>query len=81
MKNTLWVDKYRPKTVSEYVFRDDSLKQQVENWISQKTIPQLLLAGPAGTGKCIDGNELIDVKIDICTLSDDQIKLLEKYKR
>lgn len=51
MKNDLWVDKYQPKTISEYVFRDVSLKKQVENWVSQKTIPHILLAGPAGTGK------------------------------
>lgn len=80
MKNDLWVEKYRPKQINEYVFRDDSLKKQVENWVSQKTIPHILLAGPAGTGKCIDGNELIDVEIDITTLSEYDQKLLEKYK-
>jgi DNA polymerase III delta prime subunit len=47
----LWVDKYRPKTVSEYVFVDQSQREQVEGWIRDKTIPHLLLSGPAGTGK------------------------------
>jgi hypothetical protein len=27
----LWVEKYRPKTVSEYVFRDDHQRKQVES--------------------------------------------------
>ncbi len=33
MKNQLWVEKYRPNTVSEYVFVDERQKQQVEGWI------------------------------------------------
>ena len=28
----LWVEKYRPKTVEGYVFRDDHQKAQVQNW-------------------------------------------------
>ena len=33
MKNKLWVEAYRPKTIDEYVFTDDRLKAQVEGWI------------------------------------------------
>jgi len=51
MIEQLWVEKYRPKTVSEYVFRDDRLKKQVSEWIKAGSIPHMLLAGPAGTGK------------------------------
>ena len=47
----LWVEKYRPKTVSEYVFRDDHQRKQVESWIKEKTIPHLLFSGNAGIGK------------------------------
>ena len=47
----LWVEKYRPKTVSEYVFRDDHQRKQVESWIKDKTIPHLLFSGNAGIGK------------------------------
>ena len=47
----LWVEKYRPKTVSEYVFRDNHQRKQVESWIKDKTIPHLLFSGNAGIGK------------------------------
>jgi replication factor C small subunit len=47
----LWVEKYRPKTVEGYVFRDDHQKAQVQNWIKEKTIPHLLFSGNAGIGK------------------------------
>jgi len=47
----LWVEKYRPKTVDGYVFRDEHQKQQVKTWIKDKTIPHLLFSGNAGIGK------------------------------
>lgn len=47
----LWVEKYRPKTVDEYVFIDDSQRDQVVQWINEGHIPHLLLSGGPGTGK------------------------------
>lgn len=47
----LWVEKYRPKTVDGYVFRDDAQRNQVKTWIKDKSIPHLLLSGNAGIGK------------------------------
>jgi DNA polymerase III delta prime subunit len=47
----LWVEKYRPTTINEYVFRDDVQKQQIESWIKQQEIPHLLFSGSAGIGK------------------------------
>ena len=47
----LWVEKYRPKTVDGYVFRDDAQRNQVNTWIKEKTIPHLLFSGNAGIGK------------------------------
>ena len=47
----LWVEKYRPKTTSDYVWIDKHQKQMVETWIKEGYIPQLLLAGNAGAGK------------------------------
>ncbi len=47
----LWVEKYRPKTIDGYVFRDAHQKKQVETWIKDRSIPHLLLSGSAGIGK------------------------------
>lgn len=60
MKNTLWVEKWRPKSVDEYVFVDDRQKQQVQGWISDESIPHLLLSGEAGTGKTTLAKVLIN---------------------
>ena len=51
MKNKLWVEKWRPKSIKDYVFVDARQKQQVESWIENKSIPHLLLSGDPGTGK------------------------------
>ena len=47
----LWVEKYRPKTVNEYVFRDENQRAQVLSWIKEGSIPHLMLSGSAGIGK------------------------------
>ena len=47
----LWVEKYRPATIEGYVFRDSHQKEQVQQWIKQKSIPHLLFSGNAGIGK------------------------------
>ena len=51
MKNKLWVEKYRPSNIDEYVFTNEDQKQQVFQWIEEQTIPHLLLSGDPGTGK------------------------------
>lgn len=55
----LWVEKYRPKTVDGYVFRDENQRRQVEHWIKEKSIPHLLLSGSAGIGKTTMAKMLI----------------------
>jgi replication factor C small subunit len=47
----LWVEKYRPNTVDGYVFRDDNQKRQIATWITEVSIPHLLLSGSPGIGK------------------------------
>ena len=47
----LWVETYRPKTLKEYVVRDEAQRQQIQSWIDDKSIPHLLLSGAPGVGK------------------------------
>ena len=51
MAKELWVEKYRPKTIEDYVFTDESQKRQVKSWIKEGSIPHLLFSGSAGIGK------------------------------
>lgn len=56
----LWVEKYRPKSVDGYVWRDNSQRRQVETWIKEKSIPHLLLSGPPGIGKTTMAKMLVN---------------------
>ena len=47
----LWTEKYRPKIISEYVFRDEAQRNQVQGWIDSGAIPHLLFSGAPGVGK------------------------------
>jgi replication factor C small subunit len=47
----LWVEKYRPRNVGDYVWRDEGQRRQVLSWIKEKSIPHLLLSGSPGIGK------------------------------
>jgi len=47
----LWTERYRPKTIEEYVFKDAAQQRQVQSWIREGSIPHLLLSGSAGIGK------------------------------
>ena len=56
----LWVEKYRPKTINEYVFKDESQKRLISGWASDKSIPHLMFGGSAGTGKTTLAKVLIN---------------------
>lgn len=56
----LWTEKYRPKTVADYVFTDESQRRQVDAWVRDQTIPHILLSGSPGTGKTTLAKVLIN---------------------
>lgn len=56
----LWTEKYRPKTLEGYVFKDELHKAQIESWIKEGTIPHLLFSGSAGIGKTTLAKILIE---------------------
>jgi replication factor C small subunit len=60
----LWAEKYRPRDVVEYVFRDEDQRQQVQGWIDSGAIPHLLFSGAPGVGKTTLARVLIN-ELDI----------------
>jgi DNA polymerase III delta prime subunit len=50
MSNFLWVEKYRPRKISDCILTKE-LKDTFLEFVNKKEIPNLLLSGTAGTGK------------------------------
>ena len=50
VNNSLWVEKYRPRKLTEYV-GNEHLKQKVSDYLQTGDVPHLLFFGKAGTGK------------------------------
>ena len=50
MENMIWVEKYRPKTIEDCII-PERLKKPFQEYVNQKNIPNLLLAGGPGVGK------------------------------
>ena len=46
----LWVEKYRPQKVEECIL-PENIKSVFQEYVNQKTIPNLLLTGGPGVGK------------------------------
>ena len=45
-----WTEKYRPKKLSDIVGQD-KISQRLEAYVSSRSMPHILFAGPAGVGK------------------------------
>jgi len=50
----LWTEKYRPNRISDIVGQH-TFKMDAENWIEIRDMPNVLVFGPAGTGKTTIG--------------------------
>jgi DNA polymerase III delta prime subunit len=72
-KHNLWVEAYRPTTLDNYVFQDDKQRKAFERYITDKTIPHLLLSGVQGSGKTTIAQILINQigvdEIDVLSLN------------
>lgn len=54
-----WVEHYRPKDFSEYVFQDEDSKRAIEHIVKSKSLNNLMLYGVRGTGKTTLANLLV----------------------
>jgi replication factor C small subunit len=50
IESSLWVEKYRPKTVTDMVL-PQNYKNEINSFVGKQDIPNMLLSGPAGGGK------------------------------
>jgi replication factor C small subunit len=81
----LWTEKYRPKSLDGYVFRDKHQEEQVRSWIKDQTIPHLLFSGNAGIGKTTLAKILISelgiAKSDLLEINASRERGIEEVRR
>jgi replication factor C small subunit len=49
-RDEIWIEKYRPETLDEVAGHDDVI-DRIERYVADGDLPNMLFAGPAGTGK------------------------------
>jgi len=53
-----WLEKYRPKKLSDVIGHKDAI-ERLQAYVKNRNLPHLLLAGPAGIGKCVSADTLV----------------------
>lgn len=65
MAKTIWAEKYRPRTLDEYVFQNTQHRDQIQRMIAEGDIPHLLFTGVQGSGKTTLADILVsELQID-----------------
>ena len=59
MNESLWVEKYRPKTIADCILPEE-YKKTFQSYVDRKEIPHLILCGSAGVGKTTVAKALCD---------------------
>ena len=59
METFIWVEKYRPKSISECILPEE-LKDTFSEFVKNKHIPNLILSGTAGVGKTTVAKAMLD---------------------
>ena len=72
--NFLWVEKYRPKRISDCILTD-KVRKQLQPMIDKGELQNLMTVGSAGVGKCLG----YDTEINIL-VSDDLYNLIEQNR-
>lgn len=71
-QHSIWVERYRPKTISDIIFQDERQEQKFRSFVEDGDIPNLLLYGVQGTGKSAISRALIR---DLSIESSDVLKI------
>lgn len=58
----LWTEKYRPKKIEDCILPQE-MKDTFATLVEQGSIPNMLLCGPPGCGKCLDPEEEIEIMV------------------
>jgi len=76
--NDLWVEKYRPSALDEYIFHDPADEEAIKSYITAKKFPHLLLSGVRGAGK----TSLARLLISLCEVNEaDVLEINASAKR
>lgn len=59
LQELLWTEKYRPNKVADTILPQD-IKLTLQNFVDNKSVPNLLLTGPCGTGKTTAAKAMLD---------------------
>jgi DNA polymerase III delta prime subunit len=59
MNESLWCEKYRPKTIADCILPEE-YKKTFQSYVDRKEIPHLILCGSAGVGKTTVAKALCD---------------------
>jgi replication factor C small subunit len=68
----LWTERYRPKTLDDYVWSSTAQKDAVESYLQEGKIPNLMLVGSPGVGK----TSLAFMLLNLLKVSKSDIKML-----
>ena len=64
-KHSVWEEKYRPRTLSDVIFRDERQRLEFQKFVEDQNVPSILMSGIQGTGKTTISRALIrDLNID-----------------
>jgi len=58
MTETVWVEKYRPKSLTQVVNQRE-IVERLKKFVQNKSLPHLIFAGPAGVGKTTCAHALV----------------------
>jgi DNA polymerase III delta prime subunit len=72
MKTSIWVERYRPKSIKDVIFQDERQREKFKSFIAAGDIPHLFLSGVQGTGKTSTSLSLIK---DLNVASSDVLKI------